>query len=112
MALLDGFRAAQVGPGLAAAVCGRLLADVGAEVVRIDPSDGTTLAAYLNRGPRALTMRGALAGADLVICKGSPAALQRSGRDVAALRRLNARAAIVLISPFWTDRAAGRGTGD
>ena len=30
MALLSGFRVVQLGPGLAAAVCGRLFADVGA----------------------------------------------------------------------------------
>ena len=50
MAVLEGFRAVQVGPGLAAAVCGRLLADVGADVARIDPDRSTPLADYLNHG--------------------------------------------------------------
>ncbi len=50
MTVLEGFRAVQVGPGLAAAVCGRLLADVGADVVRVDPDRSTPLAGYLNHG--------------------------------------------------------------
>ena len=48
MSLLTGFRVVQVGPGLAAAVCGRLMADVGAGVVCIDADTSTSLAAYLN----------------------------------------------------------------
>jgi crotonobetainyl-CoA:carnitine CoA-transferase CaiB-like acyl-CoA transferase len=49
--MLTGFRVVQVGPGLAAAVCGRLFADVGAEVVRVAPDASTLLGEYLNRGP-------------------------------------------------------------
>ena len=60
MTLLRGFRVVQIGPGLAAAVCGRLLADVGADVVCIDADSSTPLAAYLNHGKSAGT-RDALA---------------------------------------------------
>ena len=50
MALLTGFKVLQIGRGAAAAVCGRLLADVGAQVTCIDPGVGTMLLDYLNRG--------------------------------------------------------------
>jgi crotonobetainyl-CoA:carnitine CoA-transferase CaiB-like acyl-CoA transferase len=50
MTVLNGFRVLQVGPGLAAAVCGRLLADVGATVTRIGGDRSTMLGEYLNRG--------------------------------------------------------------
>ena len=97
MAVLEGFRAVQVGLGLAAAVCGRLLADVGADVARIDPDRSTPLADYLNHGA---SWNGTLEAADLIVCEGSPATLQRAGHDVKTLHRRNPSAAIVLISPF------------
>jgi crotonobetainyl-CoA:carnitine CoA-transferase CaiB-like acyl-CoA transferase len=97
MAVLEGFRAVQVGPGLAAAVCGRLLADVGADVVRVDPDRSTPLAGYLNHGA---SSNGTLEAADLIIGEGSPATLARAGHDAETLRRRNPSAAIVLISPF------------
>jgi crotonobetainyl-CoA:carnitine CoA-transferase CaiB-like acyl-CoA transferase len=97
MAVLEGFRAVQVGPGLAAAVCGRLLADVGADVVRIDPDRSTPLADHLNHGA---SSNGTLDAADLIVCEGSPATLARAGHDAEILRRRNPSAAIVLISPF------------
>ncbi|WP_158932057.1 CoA transferase [Acidisphaera sp. S103] len=96
MAVLDGFRVVQVGPGLAAAVCGRLFADVGAEVARIDPDRSSVLAQHLNHGPAGNTV----AAADLIVCEGSPDTLRRSGRDPETLRAINPRAALVLISPF------------
>ena len=131
MTLLNGFRVLQIGPGLAAAVCGRLLADVGATITRIDPDTATPLALHLNHDPSpppigddawaaadlpAADLSAAdlpaadlpaadlpaadLPAADLIVCQGSPAALRRTGRDIASLRRRNARAAVVLISPF------------
>jgi crotonobetainyl-CoA:carnitine CoA-transferase CaiB-like acyl-CoA transferase len=48
MALLEGFEVVQIGDGLAAAVCGRLLADIGAKVTCIDADSSTHLAEYLN----------------------------------------------------------------
>src|SRR5882757_812713 len=102
MSLLNGLRVVQIGPGLAAAVCGRLLADVGAEVGRIDPDRSTWLAEYLNRGttiaPEAVT--DAVAAADMIVCEGSPAALRASGHDPNTLRQVNRRAVLVLLSAF------------
>jgi crotonobetainyl-CoA:carnitine CoA-transferase CaiB-like acyl-CoA transferase len=98
MTVLNGFRVVQIGPGLAAAVCGRLLADVGATVTRIDPDRSTALAEHLNHGPDGTEQ--ALASADLIVCEGSPATLLRAGHDAETLRRVNPRAAVALISPF------------
>jgi crotonobetainyl-CoA:carnitine CoA-transferase CaiB-like acyl-CoA transferase len=108
MTVLNGFRVLQVGPGLAAAACGRLLADVGAAVSRIDADRSTPLAQHLNREDTSRTAahdqpvidESIWAGADLIVCEGSPAALRRSGRDAGTLRKINPRAALVLISPF------------
>ena len=105
MSLLAGFRVVQLGTGMAAAVCGRLLADIGADVACVDPGGSAPLAAYLNHGKAALrndsaAARDALAGADLVVCEGSPAELRARGHDAAGLRRFNPTAALVLIAPF------------
>ena len=99
MSLLNGFRVVQVGPGLAAAVCGRLLADVGADVGCIDPDASTPLAAYLDHG-KPVVARDALATADLIVCEGRPAELRSQRWDADALRGVNATAALVFISPF------------
>jgi crotonobetainyl-CoA:carnitine CoA-transferase CaiB-like acyl-CoA transferase len=96
MSLLDGFRVAQMGSGLAAAVCGRIMADVGAQVARIDADRSSPLAAFLNHGVSA----GTVEEADLIVCEGSPATLLAAGHDAATLRGRNPAAAIVLISPF------------
>src|SRR5690349_2678244 len=99
MSLLSGLRVVQMSGGLAAAVCGRLLSDVGAEVACIDADHSSLLARYLNHG-KAVVARGGLSDADLIICEGRPSELQARECDPAALRRVNATAALVLISPY------------
>ncbi len=96
MSVLTGLRVVQLGDGLAAAVCGRLFADAGASVGVVGASRASPLAEYLNDGKG----HGAVAGADLIVAEGGPAALLASGHDVASLRRVNPNAAIVLISPY------------
>jgi crotonobetainyl-CoA:carnitine CoA-transferase CaiB-like acyl-CoA transferase len=103
--LLAGFRVVQLGPGLAAAVCGRMLADLGAAVSCIEPHADTLLLDYLDHDkPRleaaSIAGRDALTEADLIIREGSPAELRRCQLDTDALRRLNPRATLVAISPF------------
>jgi crotonobetainyl-CoA:carnitine CoA-transferase CaiB-like acyl-CoA transferase len=93
MTLLAGFKVVQIGGGSAAAVCGRMLADVGADVTCFDPEDATPLLAILNRGKEIASME-ELAAADLIVREG-PGVL-----DVAELRRINPSAAIVTISPY------------
>jgi crotonobetainyl-CoA:carnitine CoA-transferase CaiB-like acyl-CoA transferase len=105
MPLLQGFRVVQIGEGLAAAACGRLLADVSADVSCIDPSMSTLLAAYLNDGKSvlandAMARRNAIEAANLIVCEGRPEELWALQYDVYGLRRLNATAALVYISPF------------
>jgi crotonobetainyl-CoA:carnitine CoA-transferase CaiB-like acyl-CoA transferase len=99
MALLAGLRVAQLGPGLAAAVCGRLFADVGAAVGIIEADNSTPLAAHLNGGKQTVG-REALHAADLIICEGGPRDLHRRECDPETLRRINPTAALVLISPY------------
>src|SRR6516162_9654472 len=72
MSLLAGFRVVQIGDGLAAAVCGRLFAYVGAEVSCLDPDNSALLSQYLNCGKSNAAERDALATADLIVCEGRP----------------------------------------
>ena len=104
MPLLEGFAVVQIGDGLAAAVCGRLLADVGANVTCIEPDTSTDLAAYLNYGKTIVigqgAVRKALSTADLIICEGRLRDLAARNCDTDCLRRSNAAATLVTISPF------------
>ncbi len=104
MTLLAEFKVVQIGGGLAAAVCGRVLADVGAQVTCIDPGAGTVLAAYLDRGKAVAATEGeqreGLAAAHLIVREGQPKAWAESPYDLAGLRRINASAIVVTISPF------------
>ena len=97
--MLSGFHVAQLGSGLAAAVCGRLLADVGARVACTDPVDGTPLAAWLNHGKSRATDAD-IADANLIVIEGNPANLGAAGCDAAKLRARNPTAALVFISPY------------
>ena len=104
MTLLTGFNVAQIGGGTAAAVCGRLLADVGAHVTCIDPGADTTLLAYLNHGKavaaEAAERREGLAAAHLIVREGQPKNWLASPYDLPQLRRINASATVVSISPY------------
>jgi crotonobetainyl-CoA:carnitine CoA-transferase CaiB-like acyl-CoA transferase len=99
MALLTGFDVLQIGRGSAAAVCGRLLADVGAQVTCIDPGAGTMLLDYLNHGKAvavdATQRRTGLAAAHLIVREDWAAP-----DDLTELRRVNASATVVTISPY------------
>jgi crotonobetainyl-CoA:carnitine CoA-transferase CaiB-like acyl-CoA transferase len=99
MALLEGLRCVQLGRGLAAAVCGRLLADVGASVTCVDPDLSTALAAHLNQD-KPIVSRETIATADLIVCEGSPARLRAEVRDADGIRPINRTATLVFISPF------------
>src|SRR6516165_4610733 len=102
MSLLPGFRVVEIGEGLAAAVCGRLFADIGADVACIDPDNSTPLADYLNHGKRIIAgdPAEALSAADLIVCESRPQDLIIRGYNTVGLRRLNAKAVLVFISPF------------
>jgi crotonobetainyl-CoA:carnitine CoA-transferase CaiB-like acyl-CoA transferase len=103
VSLLADFRVVQLGPGLAAAVCGRILADLGANVACTDLHDVTPLYRYLNHRKTPLAQsaeRDALSAADLIVVEGSPFERGSREHDTATLRRLNRRATLVAISPF------------
>ncbi len=104
MTLLACFKVVQIGGGAAAAVCGRLLADVGAQVTCIEAGSGTLLLDTLNRGKAvaadATNRQHALAAAHLIVREGQPKDWATSPYDLTQLRRLNASATVVTISPF------------
>ncbi len=104
MMLLAGFKVVQIGGGSAAAVCGRLLADVGARVICVDPGADTMLLAYLNHGKAvaagAADRRAELQAAHLIVREGQPKDWLDSPYDLAELRRINPSAVVVTISPY------------
>jgi crotonobetainyl-CoA:carnitine CoA-transferase CaiB-like acyl-CoA transferase len=91
VALLSGLTVAQVGSGLAVAVCGRMFFDVGAAVLCVDPDRSTPLAVHLNAGKEVANID-SLSRADLILRQGTS--------DMASIRAVNARAPVVTISPF------------
>lgn len=103
MSLLAGLRVAQLGPGAAGAVCGRLFADAGADVTAIGAATSTAFETYLADRKAIVTEADApavLAASDVIVVEGGPADLRARGHDAASLRRLNRKAALVLVSPF------------
>ena len=94
MSILADLEVAQIGPGLAAAVCGRLFADVGARVTCIAPDpDWTPLARHLNHGKSVMSgdaaaARAAVASAALIVCEGRPRELRSREYSLDALRRI------------------------
>jgi crotonobetainyl-CoA:carnitine CoA-transferase CaiB-like acyl-CoA transferase len=104
MTLLAGFKVIQIGGGSAAAVCGRLLADVGAHVTCITPGDSTALLTYLNHGKAvavdATAQRERLAVAHMIVREGQPKDWATSPYDLTELRRINASATLVTLSPY------------
>src|SRR5215207_1790821 len=104
MAILAGLEIIQISGGPAAAVCGRLFADIGARVACIDPDASTPLSLHLNHGKTTVTgdaaTRDAIEAADLIICEGRPCELRAQRYGLDTIRRLNPGAAIVAISPF------------
>ena len=104
MTLLAGFTVVQIGSGLSEAFCGRLLADLGARVISIDPAVGSALADHLNHGKTVAVGRAAqdaaIAAADLIVREGAPGVLSTGAWTEAAIRRLNPRAVLATISPY------------
>ena len=98
MALLEKLEVVQIGGGLAAAVCTRMLADLGAHVSCIDSDSSSPFAAWLNHAKSVANTdeakRAALGGARLVVREGSPK------HALTDLRRANPNAVVVMISPY------------
>ena len=98
MTVLTELKVAQIGSGLAAAVCGRLFKDVGADVVCLGPAIDSSLAQHLNGNK---TVAESVADdVKIIVIEGAPSALKAEGWDAASLRPRFPDAALVYISPF------------
>ena len=104
MTLLAGFDVVQLGRGAAAAVCGRMLADVGARVTCVGPDVGSPLMVYLNHAKIIATddvaQRAAMVAARLIVREGEPQDGTASAYDEPSIRRLNGAAPLVTISAY------------
>jgi crotonobetainyl-CoA:carnitine CoA-transferase CaiB-like acyl-CoA transferase len=130
--MLEGLRVLELGSGVAAPYCAKLLADLGADVVKLErPGTGDAarrlgpfpgdvphpersgLFLYLNTSKRSATLdleteagRGLLlrliARADLLIEDRAPGELERLELDYPRLQALNPRLVVVSITPFGT----------
>ena len=113
---LSAFRVLQIGSGIALDYCGRLFADFGADVIRLEPSGGdplrnaspftpkgaSALFAWLNTSKRSVTetpeaLATLLAGADVLLDGRSPEAI---GADHGRWRAQHPGLAITAISWF------------
>jgi crotonobetainyl-CoA:carnitine CoA-transferase CaiB-like acyl-CoA transferase len=134
--ILDGIRVLDFGRYLAGPFCGALLADLGADVIRIDKvggsedrnfgpitDDGTgALFMQVNRNKRSLTLNPSTpAGrditqrlvktADVLIANMAPATMAGLGFDYASLSAVNPRIVLTTISAFGTGGPASDRVG-
>ena len=126
---LDGVRVVEIGGWVSAAFAGKILADLGAEVVTVEPPGGGALRRYgpfpggkpgpnqsglhlylgtnkqsatldLEQGEARSRLRHLTAGADIVIHDTSPAEAERLGITYDALRAGNEGLIALELSPF------------
>ena len=126
---LHGLRVIELGPSVATAFCGKLLAGLGAEVIKVEPPEGDPLRfagpfpggeprpnasgafLQLNTGKQSLTLdievptgqellRRLVATADAVIESFAPGHLESLGLGHAALARDHAALVTVSVTPF------------
>jgi crotonobetainyl-CoA:carnitine CoA-transferase CaiB-like acyl-CoA transferase len=122
---LDGIRVVTLEHALAAPLCTRHLADLGADVIKIErPEEGdfsrgydsfvlgqSTYFVWLNRGKRSLAidikapagrtvMHRLAASADVLVQNLAPGAAQRAGLDYGTLRDVNPRLIVTDISGY------------
>ena len=124
---LSGLRVVEIAGDIAGPYCAKLLADLGADVAKIEPPTGDPLRRwgpfpggienrersglfeYLNAGKHSVTVdldvdmsaaRSLIASADLLVDGMPPGALARAGLDVSALEALRPGLVVARISPF------------
>ncbi|OBJ82934.1 acyl-CoA transferase [Mycobacterium asiaticum] len=130
---LEELRVVEISDRVAGSYCGKLLADAGAEVRKLEPPQGdplrrysatcspvegpaSPLFCYLNAGKRSLSLppederyHAELAAADVIVVTGSRAHATALGVDPRRLLQQSAQAVVVTISDFgWTGPYAER----
>ena len=115
--LLSGFRILEVGPRLACAVAGRMFAELGADVIKVESSGGEisrssgTLFASQNPGKRVVELdledsegserfKALAEDADLVVVGWHPTDLESVSLEPANLQELTPSAVLVYVTPF------------
>lgn len=119
----SGLKVTEIGNRISSAFCGRLCADLGAQVVKIEPTSAVSfdshapsptnstdresaLFTFLNYAKQSVAVErldvrsGLFAGADIVISSLSPKALENYGLNYDALAAQNPRVVIAKITPF------------
>ena len=125
---LDDVRVLDLSTGIAGAYCAKLLADAGADVLKIEPAEGDPLRrhgvgarkgllyAFLHTSTRSAVLtddeiRAHYRTVDLVLDSSEPGALDQRNLAFTALRNANPSATLLTITPFgltgpWAGRAA------
>jgi crotonobetainyl-CoA:carnitine CoA-transferase CaiB-like acyl-CoA transferase len=126
---LAGIQVLELGGGVSAPLAGKLMADLGATVVKLEPPEGdrsrrrgpfvdgrtdleaSGLFAFLNAGKRSVTadltqaagratLDGLAANAHVLLHNFTPRAMQRLGIDAARLAAVNPRLVLLSMTPF------------
>jgi len=117
---LSGLRVLELAEGVSGPYCGKLLAGLGADVIKLEPPDGdrtrrdgpfpgdaphperSGLFLHLNMGKRSVTagLDDVLPGADVVITALRPAELQAAGIDFAGWQRRYPRLVVASVTTF------------
>jgi crotonobetainyl-CoA:carnitine CoA-transferase CaiB-like acyl-CoA transferase len=125
---LAGVRVLEVGSSISGPAAGRLMADLGADVIKIEPPEGDTVRKWgilapdesswffksLNRGKRFVTLdlhhsedvetlRSLIAGSDALIENFVPGRMAKWGLGYEDVRKINDRLVYVSISGFGQD---------
>ncbi|MET0935712.1 MAG: CoA transferase, partial [Luteibacter sp.] len=130
-AVLTGLKVVELTHMVAGPSCGQVLGDLGASITKIEPPQGdvtrrmgpmagdvAALYASTNRNKRVLCLditkpeqaeeaRAVCCAADVVISNLAPAMLEKAGLDGPALRLLNERLIVVLVTGFGAGGPAG-----
>ena len=115
---LDGIRVIDFGQYIAGPLVGMLLADQGADVIKVDPPGGpswkTPANATWNRGKRSIvlnlkqagdlaTAKGLIEGADVVVENFRPGVMNRLGLGATAMTQANPRLVYLSLPGFASD---------
>ena len=118
---LDGIRVIDFGQYIAGPLVGMLLADQGADVIKVDPPGGprwkTPANATWNRGKRSIvldlkqvddlaTAKGLVQGADVVVENFRPGVMDRLGLGATAMTQANPRLVYLSLPGFASDDPA------